>query len=70
METSFMTFHDQCLDDWNKAVRSGYIRSLSKYPSSDYQGFFGYKDVSNVTPTSRDEAIRGLQKITCPCGWF
>lgn len=57
--TSFITCHDQCLDDWNKAVRSGEMGSLSKYPSSDYQGFFGYKDASNVTPTSRDEAIRG-----------
>jgi hypothetical protein len=28
-----------------------------------YQGFFGYKDASNVTPTSREEAIRGLQKL-------
>jgi hypothetical protein len=63
LETSFITCHDQCLDDWNKAVRSGEMGSLSKYPSSDYQGFFGYKDASNVTPTSRDEAIRGLQEL-------
>jgi hypothetical protein len=63
MENAFKICHDQCLDDWNKAVRSGEIGSLSKYPSSDYQGFFGYKDASNVTATSRDEAIRGLQEL-------
>jgi hypothetical protein len=51
------------LDDWSKAVRSGEMGSLSKYPSTDYQGFFGYKDASNITPTSRDEAIRGLQEL-------
>jgi hypothetical protein len=44
-------------------LHTGQMGSLSKYPSTDYQGFFGYKDASNVTPTSRDEAIRGLQEL-------
>jgi hypothetical protein len=63
MEKAFIICHDQCLDEWSKAVLSGEMGSLDKYPSSDYQGFFGYKDASNVTPTLRDEAIRGLQQL-------
>jgi hypothetical protein len=63
VESLFEAYHDKCLQDWDRAVQSGEIGGLSQYPSSDYQGFFGYKGISNVTPTSRDEAIRGLQQL-------
>jgi hypothetical protein len=40
MQNTFIMCHDQCLDDWSKAVRNGEMGSLSKYPSSDYQPAF------------------------------
>lgn len=63
MEETFIAVHDQCLRDWYQATKSGDIGDLSNYPSDDYQGFFGYKGISNVTPTSKEEAVAGLKQL-------
>jgi hypothetical protein len=48
MEKGFIAQHDQCLLDWDLAVRRGEIGELFHYPSDDYQGIFGYKDAKHA----------------------
>jgi hypothetical protein len=63
MGNTFISFHDKCLADWDKAIRIGEIGELSEYPSNEYQGFFGYKGITDLTPTLKEEAISGLKQL-------
>jgi hypothetical protein len=60
MEKGFIAQHDQCLLDWDLAVRRGEIGELFHYPSDDYQGIFGYKEAKHFESIKKEDAINGL----------
>jgi hypothetical protein len=63
MSAAFVDVHDQCLNAWDKAIISGEAGELSRFPSINYQGIFGYSGVTEIVPTSREDAVDGLGKL-------
>lgn len=60
-QINFTEMHNQYIQDWNEAMRTGNISSLQRMTDEYYVAFF-YSVTTNPTFFSKEEAIAGMQE--------